>query len=94
VADLVGMVLGIELARLAGTQALYIWGAYIILSCLDFVFILKVRKRALYHPQKSPIYPQKSPILPLKEPRVTHERAPYRPYNMPRSPMREPYITR
>ena len=44
VADLIGMVLGIELARQAGTQALYIWGAYIVLSLLDFVFIFKVMR--------------------------------------------------
>ena len=41
VADLVGMIMGIELARMAGSQAIYIWGAYVCLSCLDFVFILK-----------------------------------------------------
>ena len=41
VADLLGMIMGIELARMAGSQAIYIWGAYVCLSCLDFVFILK-----------------------------------------------------
>jgi len=44
VADLIGMVLGIELARQAGTQPLYIWGAYIVLSLLDFFFIFKVMR--------------------------------------------------
>ena len=42
VADLAGMVIGIELARQAGTRPMYIWGAYLLLSVLDFVFILKV----------------------------------------------------
>uniref|UniRef100_A0A7S4KRI5 Protein root UVB sensitive/RUS domain-containing protein n=1 Tax=Guillardia theta TaxID=55529 RepID=A0A7S4KRI5_GUITH len=41
VADLVGLVVGIELARLAGTNALCVWGSYVVLSALDFIFILK-----------------------------------------------------
>lgn len=41
VADLIGMVIGIELARLAGTNALAVWGCYGVLSSLDFWFILK-----------------------------------------------------
>lgn len=41
IADLLGMVVGIQLARLAGSTALYIWGAWMILSAADFICILK-----------------------------------------------------
>lgn len=41
IADLLGMVVGIQLARLAGSTAIYIWGAWMILSAADFICILK-----------------------------------------------------